>query len=271
MRLKIGEVSKLLDMPVETIRFYEQHGILNPKRKEGGKYREYEISDIFNLTGYMYYRNMGFSLKDIIIMRKETLSYFLSEINKKQISVEHEIQYTIMLKKYLEDHQKKLEAVNHNLGNFWFSIQPEKKYVVFSQHDQGKCCEIDYNNPILSEWLKKMPFVTGAQHISQETLPERDIIYPSVRTLIVESRHIPFLKLPVDDSIDTVIEQLCLSTIVDTRGSDDLSFELLDPALQYIEKSGYKICGNIIGMLLVHTCEAGEMHSYMEVIFPIER
>ena len=36
----IGEVSKLLDVPAATIRFWEQEGLLSP-RKEANRYRAY--------------------------------------------------------------------------------------------------------------------------------------------------------------------------------------------------------------------------------------
>ena len=55
--MKIGQVAKLLDMPVETIRFYEKNQILSPERKENSTYREFEVCR--NDISVLYARRMG--------------------------------------------------------------------------------------------------------------------------------------------------------------------------------------------------------------------
>jgi len=150
-------------------------------------------------------------------------------------------------------------------------MKPERKYVILSRRENEDYCEVEYNNALLSAWLKKLPLVTGAQHIFPESLSSSDVICRDIRSLIIESHYIPLLDLPVDDSVRTIPKQLCLNTIVDTGDSDNLTLGLLKPALEYIEKSNHKVCGQIIGILLTRTHEAGEMHSYTEVIFPLEK
>ena len=63
--MRIGEVSRILDIPVQTIRFYEQQGIVSPGRIGEGGYREYETWDLFYLGECMMYRNMGLTVGEI--------------------------------------------------------------------------------------------------------------------------------------------------------------------------------------------------------------
>lgn len=46
---KIGEISKLYGIGVDSIRYYEEIGIIKPERSESG-YRHYSIHDIWRLN-----------------------------------------------------------------------------------------------------------------------------------------------------------------------------------------------------------------------------
>jgi len=83
---KIGELSKIVDIPVRTLRYYAELGIVIP-------------SEIDKFTGYRYYsddnitecetikmlRNLDFSL-DEIKMCKDNLSKNILENKKKELS-----------------------------------------------------------------------------------------------------------------------------------------------------------------------------------------
>lgn len=51
MEYKIGEVSKILNISKEMIRYYEKQGILKPSRKEDNNYRTYSVMDVFFING----------------------------------------------------------------------------------------------------------------------------------------------------------------------------------------------------------------------------
>ena len=47
---RIGELAKLFDIGVDSIRYYEEVGILRPKRDPINNYRLYTIEDVRKLT-----------------------------------------------------------------------------------------------------------------------------------------------------------------------------------------------------------------------------
>ena len=47
---KIGELSKLFDIGVDSIRYYEKVGILHPVRNDENNYRMYTIDDAVSYT-----------------------------------------------------------------------------------------------------------------------------------------------------------------------------------------------------------------------------
>ena len=63
---KIGDFSKIIDMPVRTLRFYDQRGVLKPNM-------------IDNFTGYRYYNDDNIVECEIIKLLK-SLDFTLDEI-----------------------------------------------------------------------------------------------------------------------------------------------------------------------------------------------
>ncbi len=63
-RYRIGEVSELLGISAEGLRFYERSGIIQPTKSEGSGYRYYSHLDVSALIRSLTYRNYGFSVKE---------------------------------------------------------------------------------------------------------------------------------------------------------------------------------------------------------------
>ncbi len=61
---KIGEISKLYNIGTDSLRYYEEAGILKPKRDKNG-YRMYSINDIRTLNILRELRSIGFSVNEI--------------------------------------------------------------------------------------------------------------------------------------------------------------------------------------------------------------
>ena len=63
---KIGEFSKIVDIPVRTLRYYDEYGILKP-------------SEVDNFTGYRYYTDNNVIECEIIKLLK-SVNFTLEEI-----------------------------------------------------------------------------------------------------------------------------------------------------------------------------------------------
>ena len=62
--MKIGELSKLSQISVRMLRYYEEEGLLSPKRTVSG-YRQFEIEDIDRVKLIHKLNNAGLTLKVI--------------------------------------------------------------------------------------------------------------------------------------------------------------------------------------------------------------
>ena len=61
--MNIGEVAKMAELPIKTIRYYEEIGFIQPKRSANG-YRSFRESDVHKLAFLGRARSLGFSIED---------------------------------------------------------------------------------------------------------------------------------------------------------------------------------------------------------------
>ncbi|RYY74806.1 MAG: MerR family transcriptional regulator [Gammaproteobacteria bacterium] len=60
--MNIGQASVKSGLPVKTLRYYEEIGLVRPARTEGNDYRDYSASDVEHLRFLQRARAVGFSL-----------------------------------------------------------------------------------------------------------------------------------------------------------------------------------------------------------------
>ena len=64
--IKIGEFSKLAQVPIATLRYYDQVGLLKPDKVDAtSSYRYYSVSQLRRLNRILALKGLGFSLEQI--------------------------------------------------------------------------------------------------------------------------------------------------------------------------------------------------------------
>lgn len=91
--LTIGEVSKLCNIPVKTLRYYDEIGLLRPDRiSNESHYRYYSKQSALKIPLIKYYKQLGFKLDDIKELIDELDIGILSSFFKKELtSVEEQM------------------------------------------------------------------------------------------------------------------------------------------------------------------------------------
>ncbi len=72
----INEVEHIVGLSKKSIRYYEEHGLLNPKRHKDNDYRIYSDEDIRKLKVIKFLRELGVSIKE------------LEELNNNEITLQ---------------------------------------------------------------------------------------------------------------------------------------------------------------------------------------
>jgi len=63
--MKIGEMAKRAQISVDTVRFYEQRGLLPQAPRSHSGYRQYSSGDAKRLRFIVYAKELGFTLEEI--------------------------------------------------------------------------------------------------------------------------------------------------------------------------------------------------------------
>ena len=109
MKVKIGELAKMTDCQVVTIRYYEKEGLLRTPERTEGNYRLYGDEDIARLHFIRHCRQHRMSLSEIhdllSFSDKPTVSCdWINSLIQSHISdVEKQIDALLHLKKHLQE------------------------------------------------------------------------------------------------------------------------------------------------------------------------
>ena len=63
--MKIGELAKRADVPIDTVRYYERDGLIPPPIRRASGYRDYVDADVDRLRFMRRAKGLGFTLHEI--------------------------------------------------------------------------------------------------------------------------------------------------------------------------------------------------------------
>lgn len=100
---RIGEISSLYNISSDSLRYYEELGILKPKRGENN-YRMYHIHDIWRLNVIRDLRELGFSMERIReYLNNRSLAGTEALLQEELTVIEEKMQSLDALKTNIED------------------------------------------------------------------------------------------------------------------------------------------------------------------------
>ncbi|MDR2247446.1 MAG: MerR family transcriptional regulator, partial [Treponema sp.] len=136
MKYKIGEVSRMLNIPVDTLRYYESKQFVSPEKDKYNNYRWYRDWDIFYLLEYKKYRSVEFSMPEIkAIVDHDTMNDFIARIEKKSRGFKERKQYYGWMEQRLKEFGEALRrareelwqcAIVNNTG-FYYILQADEE------------------------------------------------------------------------------------------------------------------------------------------------
>lgn len=90
MSYTVKKLAKLSGLSIRTLRFYDTIGLLKPASRRSNNYRYYEDEQILMLQQILFYRELGFSLKDIQkILCSDKFNKIDALISHKQLLIQH--------------------------------------------------------------------------------------------------------------------------------------------------------------------------------------
>ena len=125
----IKQVSEISGVSVRTLHHYDEIGLLSPKKHENG-YRYYSEEELSLLQTILYYKYLGFSLKDIKNLMKQEEEDLLPHLKHQLILMQKEKERLLTLIDTLE---KTIESKERKM-----TMTTEEKFKGFTFKDNEK-------------------------------------------------------------------------------------------------------------------------------------
>lgn len=96
--MKIGELARRADVPIDTVRFYEREGVIPPPPRRASGYREYGEADVHRLRFVRRAKRLGFTLTEVQDLlglsedRTDDMAAFNARAQAKLVDIEHRIE-----------------------------------------------------------------------------------------------------------------------------------------------------------------------------------
>ncbi|MEE1272505.1 MAG: MerR family transcriptional regulator [Bacteroidales bacterium] len=242
-KLKIGEFSKMMQVTVKTLRYYEQKGLLLPYEvDEWTGYRYYSIYQMQRLNIIRGLQQQGFTLEEIKELLEDGEQMpSIDQLTQKIEETEHQLQLLIkrrsQLLKWLDSHKQIKTMEKVNIQSLPEIIVASHREIIPNYDALGALC-VNKIGPEMQRLGCKCPppgYCFTIEHNKEYRSTDLDIEYcEQVEEMGKDSNIIQFKQLPA------VEKALCIKHI----GGYERFHESFAEAFRYMEEKGYKPIGH---------------------------
>jgi len=270
--IRIGDFSKLSRVPVKTLRYYDEIGLLKPIHVDGlTGYRSYDCSQLPRLQRILSLKDMGFSLEEIgrllvdglSIGQMRSMLQDRREQIRSQVQVENErLERVAARLKQIEQEDgmsgydvviKKVEALKvasirdrirtyPEQGHLWREL--EGYLAMHRVHPVGACLTVYHDEEYV------------------ESDVDAEVCEP-IESQLAESRRIKVHTLPPVQAMACAVHHGPFNTL---QGA-------YDSILKWIDGNGYRICGpgREVYLQTAGNSSQTDPNTVTEIQFPVEK
>ena len=148
--MKINDVEALVGITKKNIRFYEEKGLLTPRRNSENGYREYEARDVEQLRQIKLLRKLGVPLEEIRQMQAGRITV-ADGMRRHLVTLEREqrsLEQSMELCRKLKDREERLENLDA-AGLLEQMEEMERAGTTFKDKQAGDTRTIRYVAPVI--------------------------------------------------------------------------------------------------------------------------
>ena len=254
---RIGEISALYGIGVDSLRYYEEIGLLCPKRADNG-YRMYSITDIWKLNIIRELRGLGFSMEEIRrhlghYDLKDTLALFESEIGR----IDRQMEELGRLKRNLAERIRQIERNRdcEENGIIRKKTLPERRVLILTEN-VTRDEDVDFLLKKLQKRHEDTLYLIGNGCLGGMMPAER----------IREGRYgfytSVFYESGAGEKFDCVIPGGTYYCVI-YKGGYEQTIPYLSAMMEEARRAGEKIDGDPIELWRIHNHETGRQEEYV--------
>ncbi len=265
----IGEIARYCGVTTRTLRYYDDMGLVKPIRVDpdtGYRYYSDEIVDRLILINTL--KDMGLSLKEVqaeladIDARK-----YLGVLEKRKAALEHQLERLkgeLRMVSQLESDLDK--ALSSPMGVCFTAMRPSHigSFISFVPgRDTGRLTVRTKIKELEEKWGFHFVSSTAYRVISEENLRQRKYDYTGF--FICDDR----VQYAEQDMV-ILPEQLCAACYCPKVKEDSVPY--WEKMLEYIDESGYEMCGNGMKKIILEKGISMDREEYISLLtIPIRK
>lgn len=263
MKYKINEMANIVGVGIDTLRHYEDKGIIEPQRDENNNYRMYSISDIRKFNSSRMFRSYGFTIQETAeLLEWKSLDYIhgklsdkLNELNKERLFLEEKINK-------LEAYDKRLNEINNLKDGFLIKEMPSIYYFKTQRVDKYEKNLV--NDRLKKQWMDYFPAAEMARRINKPTKESMSEELQYDNGIMIECDKAEKISFPLKliDLAEKIEGGRVWYTIFNKADEEPYDWHIFNPIFQQISDRGYEVCGEIITFYFSSSFENNTLTNY---------
>lgn len=249
---KINEISKLYGIGQDSLRYYEELGILHPKR-DHNNYRQYTTSDIYRLNVIRDLRNLNFSMQAIKnYLEHRTIANTLSLLEEEERIIDQKIEDLRQLKQDVRHRQQAVSScMEIEEGKMEILELPQRCCVAFTSDVVQE--DMEYQLIKLSkEYEKNIYTIANFNTGCFLTMDADGTIHPASVFIVGDTLQSYEFTLPEGTYLNLYY-----------RGKRDTSYHHLKKMMAYCHARGYRILDAMMEFFIIDTHETRLVEEYI--------
>lgn len=269
MRYKIGDVSRILGISTDLLRYYEKKGVVKPQKDKSNDYRYYDTWDINFLIDCLWYKRFGYGIPQVAYMVTDCYhGDLVSLLDEKGDELEAALRRQTLILERLRKYREDVTRVKACLGVCDLVDSPELVcYLNRFNNDYDNRPELQ---KLSRQWLNYMPFTQRYFEIPQDGLLGDEDAFAWGFSLSAD--YAEELNVPIKQPVRRLESRKCLHSAFKSAGKNAFTSRHLGFLLDYAAEQGFTVAGGAMGNLVCSVREEGTeaLTGFFEVWLPVE-
>lgn len=274
---KIGEFSKIAQVSVSQLRYYNEIGLLQPaKIDKGTGYRYYSAQQLPRLNRILALKDLGMSLDQISQMLNDEISVeaIRGMFYLKKTQAEQAVRDELARLRAIEARLQQLESgATGNIYDIVIKSVPAQPFLALRK----QCASFEETRRLMLEMQNTLPNRVGAKKLGNLTIimhsegyTNTDIDLELGYVLVGEFSGSVSLQYDQQMTVRTLssVETMVTAIVV---GSPDMSVSCRAVLATWVEANGYELAGNGREVFIIPPIPGKEHEAVLEIQYPVTK
>lgn len=267
MYYSVKDLSNILGLTTNALRYFEKEHIINTKRTETGR-RYYDISDVSRILSYKKYSSMGMPLKDIARQfsdSSEDKNKILARIESCLSDTEQKLEHYQELSNATRSQIQSIRLIDRLINNYEIAICPECDILYDTEHGLIST-DLDFQK-IIRSWLEYLPSVKQSAFLPAG--PDGCCFDKAALGFSAPAHIVARHNLPTHTNCLHIAAVPCIHTITCNNDFFNRPFASFSNLLEYMEQKNLLLDSTAWGQMILVEC-GPVLNAYLEIWAPFQ-